>query len=55
MKKYRVRKGSIIDKTMRAVEALDREPWSLIAFGVLCAGIMVACAAAYNGVVPAYQ
>ena len=54
-KKNHIRSGTIAEKAMYLVEALDREPWSYIAFTVTCAIIIVVCALAYNSVVPAYQ
>ena len=51
----RISSGSIAEKVMHLVEALDREPWSYIVFAVTCSILMVICALAYNSVVPAYQ
>ena len=55
MKKTRVRKGSIAEKAVHAVEVLDRQPWAMILFMATVAAIMIACGMAYNTVVPAYQ
>lgn len=55
MKKYRVRKGSIADRTMKAVAVIDSQPWATIAFCITCAAIIAALMLGYNSVVPAYQ
>lgn len=54
-KKNPIKSGTVAKKVRSLVEALDREPWSYIAFAVTSAIIMVVCALAYNSVVPAYQ
>lgn len=55
MKKTRVRRGSIAEKTMHAVEALDRPLPSMILFSIFIAMMMIGGAMIYNTVVPAYQ
>ncbi len=55
MKKYRIRKGSIADVTVKAVRVLDQEPWALIIYTAVCAALMIGGALTYNTVVPAYQ
>ena len=55
MKKYKVRKNSIADRTLRAAAVLDKEPWSYIAFTITWIMIIIACGLAYNSVVPMYQ
>lgn len=55
MKKYRIRKGSIADVTVKAVRVLDQSPWAAVIFTAVVTAMMIACFLAYNSVVPAYQ
>lgn len=55
MKKTRIRKGSIAEKAVHAVEVLDRPLPSMIIFTVVIAAMMIGGAMIYNTVVPAYQ
>lgn len=55
MKKTRVRKGSIAEKAVHAVEVLDRPLPSMILFSIFIAAMMIGGAMIYNTVVPMYQ
>lgn len=55
MKKTRIRKGSLAEKALHAVEVMDRPVPSMILFTIFVAAMMIAGAMIYNTVVPAYQ
>ena len=48
-------KKHIEDRLIKVATIMDRPPVSVILFAAVCIGIMIACGAAYNSVVPAYQ
>lgn len=50
-----MKKGNIVDKAIWLADKMDEQPWAMILFCITCTAIMVACALAYNSVVPAYQ
>ena len=55
MKRYRIRKGSIADKAVKAACAIESQPWQTIAFCITMAVFTAVLMLAYNSVVPAYQ
>lgn len=55
MKKTRIRKGSVAEKAVHAIEVLDRPLPSMIMFTIVVAAMMIGGAMIYNTVVPMYQ